>query len=252
MGRIGNSLSHLVLALSQSLHTTDKDAQAQGLSDASLKAIAFKTREFGRLMSTLTKARRQAWLAQSPLSEACRKTFRTLPVVPGQMLGPAAQQALEPSLQVNKVKQQFADFCQTPLPRPRHTRAPRPAANAQGDSRAGCLSFQQDHSNRAPQQPAFQTPKDRAPRYGPPADRHLKPPKGRGSRTRLPRPSRQSFLLTTSNPFLTLFKGYSIQFRRRPPKFNRVRITVVKDPPKVSALKWEISVLLEEGTIKCV
>lgn len=66
-------------------------------------------------------ARRKVWLAQSPLSEACRKTLRTLPVVSGQMFGPAAQQALERSVQVNKVKQQFADLRQAPLPRPRHT-----------------------------------------------------------------------------------------------------------------------------------
>ncbi len=182
MGCIGNSLSHLVLALSQTLQTTGADAQAQGLSDASLQAFAFMTRELGRLMSTLTMARRQVWLAQSPLSEAYRKTLRTLPVIPGQMFGPAAQQALERSVQVNKVKQQFADLRQAPLPRPRHTSAPRPAANAQGDSRAARPSFQQGRFHRAPQQPAFQAPKDRAPRYGPPADRHPKPPKGRWGR----------------------------------------------------------------------
>ncbi|CAL8316590.1 unnamed protein product [Boreogadus saida] len=41
---------------------------------------AARTRELGRLMSSLTLARRKVWLAQSPLSEPCRRTLRTLPV----------------------------------------------------------------------------------------------------------------------------------------------------------------------------
>ncbi len=51
---------------------------------------------------------------------------------------------------------------------------------------------------------------------------------------------------------LTLSKGYSIQFRHLPPKFNGVRMTVVQDPLRSLALKREISVLLEKGTIECV
>ncbi|KAL7403275.1 hypothetical protein ABVT39_027118, partial [Epinephelus coioides] len=116
MGRIGNSLSHLVLALSQTLQNTGADAQAQGLSDASLQVFAFMTRELGRLMSTLTMARRQVWLAQSPLSEACRKTLRTLPVIPGQMFGPAAQQAFERSVQLG-LTVNFAKSCLVPSQR---------------------------------------------------------------------------------------------------------------------------------------
>lgn len=58
----------------------------------------------------------------------------------------------------------------------------------------------------------------------------------------------------TSDPWvlLTLSKGYSIQFKRRPPKFSGVRMTVVKDPRRSVALKREISVLLEKGAIECV
>lgn len=78
------------------------------------------------MMSTFTAAPRQVWYAQSPLSEPCRGTLCTLPVLPGQMFGAAAQQALECSTQVDKAKQQFADLQQSPLPRPRHTVAPRP------------------------------------------------------------------------------------------------------------------------------
>ena len=51
MGRIGNSLSHLILALSQSLQSSSADASVQSLSDTSLQAFAFMTRELGRLMS---------------------------------------------------------------------------------------------------------------------------------------------------------------------------------------------------------
>ncbi|KAI7806468.1 putative disrupted in schizophrenia 1 protein-like [Triplophysa rosa] len=114
MGCIGNSLSHLMLALSQSLQASGSDTMSQDLSDASLQAVAFMTRELGRLMSTLMQARQQVWLAQSPLSKACRRTLRDLPVVPGQLFGPAAQQTLERSVQVNQTRQQIADLRRVP------------------------------------------------------------------------------------------------------------------------------------------
>ncbi|KAI7797622.1 hypothetical protein IRJ41_019506, partial [Triplophysa rosa] len=52
--------------------------------------------------------------APSPLSEVCRRTLRDLPVVPGQLFGPAAQQTLERSVQVNQTRQQFADLRRVP------------------------------------------------------------------------------------------------------------------------------------------
>ncbi|KAL1246686.1 hypothetical protein QQF64_034383 [Cirrhinus molitorella] len=97
-----------MLALSQSLQPSGGDATTQDLSDAMLQSIAFMTRELGRLMSMLTQAQQQVWLAQSPLSEACRKTLRDLSVVPGQLFGPASQQTLERSVQANQTRQQFA------------------------------------------------------------------------------------------------------------------------------------------------
>ncbi|KAL2077918.1 hypothetical protein ACEWY4_025603 [Coilia grayii] len=100
MGRIGNSMSHLLLAMSQTLQGADLDPSVRDLSDTSLQAFAFMTRELGRLMSSLTLARRQIWLAQSPLLEPYRKALRCRPVVPGELFGPAAQQALERSLQL--------------------------------------------------------------------------------------------------------------------------------------------------------
>ncbi|CAL8269113.1 unnamed protein product [Boreogadus saida] len=71
MGRIGNSLSHLILALSQSLQSSSADASVQSLSDTSLQAFAFMTRELGRLMASLTLARRQhnrPWIVASRLT----------------------------------------------------------------------------------------------------------------------------------------------------------------------------------------
>ena len=73
------------------------------------------TRVLGRLMSSLTRARRQVWLAQSPLSEPCHRTLCTLPVVPRELFGQAAQQALNRGIQAN---QQFASLRgATSLPR---------------------------------------------------------------------------------------------------------------------------------------
>lgn len=72
-------------------------------------------------MSTVTLARRQVWLAQSPLSEGCRRTLCSLPVVPGQMFGPPAQQALEQSSQADHARQRFAGLRRGPglVPRQR-------------------------------------------------------------------------------------------------------------------------------------
>ena len=48
MGRIGNSLSHLLLGLSTSLQQAQVEPALQSLSDASLQAFALMSREFGR------------------------------------------------------------------------------------------------------------------------------------------------------------------------------------------------------------
>ncbi|KAK0152194.1 hypothetical protein N1851_006426 [Merluccius polli] len=97
MARIGNSMSHLVLALSQTLQSPGVDPSVQALSEASLRAFAYMSRELGRV-----------WLAQSPLSEPSRKVLHSLPIVPGQLFRPAVQQALERSFRVTQIRQQFA------------------------------------------------------------------------------------------------------------------------------------------------
>lgn len=175
--RIGNSLSHLILAQSQALQSSGADRSLQSLSEASLQAFAFMSRELGRLMSSLTLARRQIWLAQSPLSEPCRRALRTLPVVPGQLFGAAAQQALERTLQVTQARQQFASLRRVstrvqrppltpaavpPVPRPlTQTRAPLPDV------------FRQPAANR----PFRQARRDALPSHPPPKGR-----RGRGGR----------------------------------------------------------------------
>ncbi|MEQ2172671.1 hypothetical protein GOODEAATRI_023446, partial [Goodea atripinnis] len=131
MGRIGNSLSRLMLGLSSSLESVPLDQSTQGLLDASLQAFALMTRKLGRTLSTLVHARRQVWLAQSPLTEPCRRTLRALLVVPGELFGSAALEALERTAQASRTRQQLAGLHRPP-------RLPV-AAGAAGDSFWGSL-----------------------------------------------------------------------------------------------------------------
>lgn len=57
-----------------------------------------------------------------------------------------------------------------------------------------------------------------------------------------------------SDPWVisTMFNGYNIQFKRRPPKFNGVRATVVSNPASAAVLRQEISELLEKGAVELV
>ncbi|MEQ2173025.1 hypothetical protein GOODEAATRI_027490, partial [Goodea atripinnis] len=131
MGRIGNSVSHLMLGLSSSLESVPLDQSTQGLLDASLQAFALMTRELGRTLSTLVRAQRQVWLAQLPLTEPCRRTLRALPVVPGELFGSAVLEALERTAQASRTRQQLVGLHRPP-------RQPV-AAGAAGDSFWGSL-----------------------------------------------------------------------------------------------------------------
>ncbi|MEQ2179899.1 hypothetical protein GOODEAATRI_030005, partial [Goodea atripinnis] len=86
-GRLGNSMAHLMFALSASLQDAGGATAAVGFSDAALQAFALMTRELGRVVSFLVQVHRQVWLAQTPLTEACRRTLRGVPVVPGELFG---------------------------------------------------------------------------------------------------------------------------------------------------------------------
>ncbi|MEQ2162826.1 hypothetical protein GOODEAATRI_023882 [Goodea atripinnis] len=104
MGRIGNSLSHLMLGLSSSLEPVPLDQSTQGLSDASLQGFALMTRELGCTLYMLVHAQRQQWLAQSSLTKPCRRTPRVLPVVLGELFGSAALEALECTAQASRTQ----------------------------------------------------------------------------------------------------------------------------------------------------
>lgn len=117
MGRMGNSLSHFLLGLSASLEACKVDTATQSLSDASLHTFALMSKELGRLLSALTQARRQVWLAQSPLTEPCRRTLRSLPVVPGQLFGGAALEALERTAQASRTTHQLGGLRRQPRQR---------------------------------------------------------------------------------------------------------------------------------------
>ncbi|CAL8388517.1 unnamed protein product [Boreogadus saida] len=108
MGHIGNSLSHLLLGLSTSLQQAQVEPSLQSLSDASLQAFALMSRELGRTMSTLVQTRRQVWLAQSPLTETCRRVLRAVPVEPGELFGSAALEALEGAARARQTRQQLS------------------------------------------------------------------------------------------------------------------------------------------------
>ena len=175
MAWIGNSFSHLILDLSQVLQESGVDSSAQTLSDASLQTFAFMSRELGRLMSTVTLARRQVWLAQSSLSEGCRHSLCSLPVVPGHMFGRAAQQALERSAQVDQARPRFTGLhqglAQAPRqmvllpPGPSHSYPPAcPGAQLRSSHYLGHY----DQRWRSSSLPFFQVPRGPAPRGWPP------------------------------------------------------------------------------------
>jgi len=186
LGRLGNSLSHLLLGLSASLEDVAIDAPTQGLMDASLHAFALLSREVGRVLSTLVQARRQVWLAQSPLTEACRRTLMGLPVVPGELFGSAALAALERSAEASRTRQQLAGLHRRRAQRPTRSASvslsytyparttpclgqPRFAAGPAARPAHGHCDPQRGRANVAPQP-------------GRATQQPSRPPKGRGAR----------------------------------------------------------------------
>ncbi|CAL8387734.1 unnamed protein product [Boreogadus saida] len=161
MGRIGNSMSHLMLALSASLQEVAVGAPAHDFSDASLQAFALMSRELGRVMSTLVQARRQVWLAQSPLTEACRRTLRSVPVEPGELFGSAALEALERTVQARKTREHLSVLQRSgpPPSRPRgSSAAPQRSYHPQAHP-SGYLRSQRPRPQPAQQQAqAFRAP----------------------------------------------------------------------------------------------
>jgi len=86
-------MAHLLLALHSALSTNPPDNTE--LLEVFLQALGSITFSSGKALRFTTQARRQVWLAQSRLLEACHSNLRLLPLVAGQIFGSAAQEALE-------------------------------------------------------------------------------------------------------------------------------------------------------------
>ncbi|MEQ2236960.1 hypothetical protein ILYODFUR_017999 [Ilyodon furcidens] len=124
-------MAHLMFALSASLQ--DAGGAAVGFSDAALQAFTLMTRELCCVMSFLIQGLRQVWLAQSPLTEACRQTLSGVPVVSGELFGSAAVEALERTVQVCQTSQQLSGFCRN-MPPPPPQRLSRPSVSPSAQS----------------------------------------------------------------------------------------------------------------------
>jgi len=88
-------MAHLLLALHSALSTNPPDNTTSELLEVFLQALGSITFSSGKALGFTTQARRQVWLAQSRLLEACHSNLRLLPLVAGQIFGSAAQEALE-------------------------------------------------------------------------------------------------------------------------------------------------------------
>lgn len=97
----------MLLGLSAFLEGLAIGAPTQGLLYALLHVFALISREVGHVLSTLVQAHWQVWLAQSPLTETCRRSLMCLPVIPGELFGSAVLAALESSAQATCTRQQF-------------------------------------------------------------------------------------------------------------------------------------------------
>lgn len=93
MGRVLNTMAHVLLALQTTIQPSS-DAAMSDLVDTALQGIGALAKQCGKSMGLLLQARRQIWVAQSPLPDAARNVLRQLPLAPGQLFGPAAQEAL--------------------------------------------------------------------------------------------------------------------------------------------------------------
>ncbi|XP_047454133.1 uncharacterized protein LOC125016013 [Mugil cephalus] len=236
MGRIGNSMSHLLLALSASLQETTVDAPVHNFSDASLQAFALMSRELGRLMSTLVQARRQRHLTAQfkpdRLDFSCLSFKGICPLLAAlgalqlppsagliHRLIPVAIAGLSAHLHSLPTSRHgvFGPLSSCPLGNlrplvlpvvpPEPLEAGEPGAEAQGPV-VGCFSQQQ----------------------------------------------LSYWAASTRDPWVlsTLTHGYKLQFRRRPPAYGRVKMTIIREPAKAQALSQELSVLLDKGAIEPV
>lgn len=83
---------------------------------------------------------------------------------------------------------------------------------------------------------------------------HIKPETVRPAVDRFSIDQLEYWRSNTADPWVltTLNRGYTLQFRRRPPRFSRIVPTVVRDAVRAEALSLEICSLLEKGAIEKV
>nr|XP_061802709.1 uncharacterized protein LOC133593969 [Nerophis lumbriciformis] len=239
-------MAHLLLALSASLPESGADTSAVGFCDAALHAFALVTRELGRTMSYLVQARRQVWLAQSPLTEPARRTLRDVPVEPGHLFGSAAESALERTISVGwglpllvfvlAVRRTFP-LMGAMVPSQPPGIQPIPFVTP-----PACL-----HVGRRRGLPPASPPGPVG--AGGAGTEAVGPAVGFFSHQQL-----RYWAARVSDPWVisTLTHGYVLQFRRRPPVSRRVRVTTVSDPARALALSRELSSLLAMGAIEPV
>ncbi|CAL8337439.1 unnamed protein product [Boreogadus saida] len=82
-----------------------------------------------RALGTAHRTRRQVWLAQLPLTEACRRALRAVPVVPGELFGSAALQTLERAAQARQTNLQLSGLHRS-VSAPGRPRAPPAPSHA--------------------------------------------------------------------------------------------------------------------------
>ena len=120
VGRLSNSLAHLMLALQASPPEQSTERVTEELLNTALQTIGYIAQDTGRLVATLVRSRRQVWLAQTPLPEPCRATLRALPLVLGHVFGPKVKEALDRRTIMSEARRKEA------AQRPSSFRAPAP------------------------------------------------------------------------------------------------------------------------------
>ncbi|MED6238213.1 hypothetical protein ATANTOWER_012877 [Ataeniobius toweri] len=121
-------MAHLMFALSASLQDAGGATAAVWFNDTTLQAFVLMTRELGHVMYFLVQARRQIWLAQSSLTEACRRTLRGVPVMLGELFGSAAVEAVERTVQARQSSQRLSGLRRS-MPPPPSQCSSRPSAS---------------------------------------------------------------------------------------------------------------------------
>ncbi len=116
LGRVSNSLAHMLVALHSSLRETSSNPLVTDLSELTLQTMGVIANHCGTALGTLVQARRQVWLAQSSLPEVCRNNLQRLRLVPGRMFGPAAQEALDRRVSVSETRSHHVGTASGPRP----------------------------------------------------------------------------------------------------------------------------------------